>query len=340
MNPYLRVVEKLPEIQDVSAVALPDGSIDRYHEVLEGHHGRISKKDEFVRRLKAGTDNYRLVLQRTEPGGIAVNMALQGQSLGLDIKLYGHLDHSVLTGLGMETESMGEPARVTICSFDDGELVLVHESQDILNWSLDELGTGEELKRQLSADLICCANWASIPGMTDDLEVFRNLEPDAELFSFDPGPLLNAREDGIESLFNALGMLDEEIDVIVHANIEELEKVSDAINAGGSEEERIKEVREEAGISAYVLHDKPRAAAATREGFFEVENIETERVRTSCGAGDRFDMALSAGLVKGWSWEEALALGNLCAVHYVENNSTATREDIRKQVKKKIGGTL
>ncbi|MFB6190966.1 MAG: PfkB family carbohydrate kinase [Candidatus Nanohaloarchaea archaeon] len=75
--------------------------------------------------------------------------------------------------------------------------------------------------------------------------------------------------------------------------------------------------------------------AATRDGFHEVDNIQTDSVSTFSGGGDRFGAAAATARVSGWSWEEALALGNACAVHYIENNSTASKRDIKRQINEK-----
>ena len=62
----------------------------------------------------------------------------------------------------------------------------------------------------------------------------------------------------------------------------------------------------------------------------------TDHIETRTGAGDRLDAGVSAGRAAGWNWEESLAIGNLCAVKYVENNETADPETIRKQVEDKL----
>lgn len=332
---YTAVMEKIDALEG-SAVCFPDGSVDTYHRVLDGHKGVLKDKSEMIERLRQGRSDFKLVAKRKEPGGVSVNMASQSSGLGLETRFFGHADDRVFDQLGFEINSLGAPAEVTVCEFDDGDVLFAKESQELLNWKLEDLSDDEALENILSQDLICCANWASIPSMKEELNRIIELEPDAELFNFDPGPLINIDQGRINELFEFLGLLDKTVEVVVHASTEELETVAEALDVEGSEKEKMRKIREKSGITAYVLHDKPKALAATKEEVYRVENVITENQSTFSGAGDRFSAAVGAAVVSGWDWKEALALGNICAVHYIEENSTAGKEDIRDQINSKL----
>lgn len=336
---YSRIVGKLEELENTSVVAFPDGSIDTYCKVCKGKHSVITRREEFIDELGRKERSFRFIPNRVEPGGQAPNMGLQASKLGADTRIIGHLDSPVFDQVDAEKISLGEPAKVNICAFDDGDIIFARETQDILRWDIDRLESKvDDAEEALTADLVCCANWASIPRMQEQLEKMRYMDFKCEVFSFDPGNLTRTGKDRVEELFDALGMLNLEHDVIVHTNTEELEAAAKMFDITGSEKEKLEGLREKAAVEGYVLHDKPKALASTTSGIYRVANLEADRVSTHTGAGDRFDVAVGIGRAAGWSWEEALALGNLCAVQYVENSQTAERQDLEKQVKDKYLG--
>ncbi|MFB6114897.1 MAG: hypothetical protein ABEK04_01285 [Candidatus Nanohalobium sp.] len=139
----------------------------------------------------------------------------------------------------------------------------------------------------------------------------------------------------MRELFEVLGLINTGFEVIVHVNTEEMNAVAASLNIEGSKREKARKVQEKADIEAFVLHEKPSAIAGTSEGLVEVENLETSQVSTFSGGGDRFDAAFGLGRAAGLSWRECLALGNICAVNYIELNRTAGIEDVKRQLEQK-----
>jgi sugar/nucleoside kinase (ribokinase family) len=335
---YQRIIGKIDELEELSAVGFPDGSVDNYCRFEKGKGRYMGSKDEVAERIENNdSSSFRLEREKQEAGGKSVNMSIQCNSLGLDTTHYGFLDHELLENLDFETYSMGEPAQVTIGEFEHGSILLAHENKELVDWNLDSMKQFPgDLSGMLSADVVCCANWISLRHMNEELKEIAELDFEAEVFNFDPGNLADVRPEIVKDMFETLGKLSEDYQVLVHANTDEVETTAEIYGIEGSIEEKINRIQEQTGVNAYVLHNKPRAVAGTEEGIFEVENLVTEQVETRTGAGDRFDAGVASARAAGWSWEESLALGNLCAVHYVENNETSTPSDLRKQVEDKV----
>lgn len=332
-SPYKSLEKKLEDLLDVSAVAFPDGSVDTYFQVLEGKKNAVKSRKEVGKQvMEHRSSDFKLLPKRREPGGIAVNMGVQIDKLGADTKLFGHLDHPVLQDLDIPKESLGEPAKVWITEFEDGDILLARENQEILNWELSEL---EPVEVNLSADLICCGNWSSIPEMTEQLRKFHKKEIEGKVFNLDPGSIVKTEKESLRELFNVLGLINTSFEVIVHVNTEEMNAVANSLNIEGDKREKVNKVQEKADIEAFVLHEKPSAIAGTPEGLIEVKNLETSHVSTFSGGGDRFDAGFGLARSAGFTWEESLALGNICAVNYIESNRTAGISDIKTQLSRK-----
>lgn len=338
---YRKLLERLEaaDLSELDAIGLPDGSVDSYCQIEKKRNEYIQTREEAVDFIENNPEaSLNLIPRRAEPGGKSVNMSIQTDALGAETTHYGFLDHRVLEELDFEIFSMGEPAEVTICEFEDGSLSTARLNEGMIKWSLEDLqpfpGTVQE---KFSADLINCANHSNIHSMNQELEKIAELEPEAKVFNFDPGSLQTVRESKVRRMFGALSDIEDSCEVIVHANREELETVADTLDIEGSKGEKLQEVKEKTGISAYVLHGKDEAVAGTVQGVIEVENFEASRLRTRTGAGDRFDAAVGLGRAAGWSWEEALGLGNISAIHYLEENESGTPEQLRDKLMENIG---
>lgn len=336
--PYQRIIDKLDQLEELTSTGFPDGSVDNYCRFQKGKGGYMKSKNEIVERLESDdSSSFCLRLERQEAGGKSFNMSMQCHKLGLETSHYGFLDHERFEDLGFETCSMGKPAQVTVAEFDNGSILLAHESNDLVEWSFESMKEFRgEVSDMISTDVVCCANWISLPHMNEELEKLVDIDFEAEVFNFDPGNLSNVQPDIVRDLFETLGKLAEDYEVLVHANTDEVEATAETYGIEGDIPEKVNRIQEETGITGYILHSKPYAIAGTEKGIFEVENIVTNHVETRTGAGDRFDAAVASARAAGWSWEEALALGNLCAVYYVENGETASPNNLRKQVKEKV----
>jgi hypothetical protein len=333
---YRKVIEKLDELEDLKAVGFPDGSIDTYIDLEKGKEGEIKDRLEVAERIQENSSaSFRALPNRIEPGGKSFNMSAQHSALGLETSHYGFLDHKVFEQIDFKIYSMGSPAEVTIAEFDNGSLLIAEHNPELIEWELEDLREFGDLDEILSADIVCCANWATVKSMNSELEKISG-KISARVFSFDPGNLEGIDGSKIREMFEALEKISDKCEVLVHANTDEVEKTAEIYGLKGEINEKIDRIQQKTGVDAYILHDKQKAVAGTERGVIEVENLVTDHVETRTGAGDRFDAGVSAGRTAGWNWEESLALGNLCAVQYVENNETATPETIRKQVEDKL----
>lgn len=342
---------RLADGEPVSVTAFPDGSVDRFFAVVSGgereggatagsetsvtragsetaREGRVADRAAFADRLPTdGPTEFDLERRDTCPGGHAVNVAEQAAALGDDATVYGHLDHPVFDELAADAVSMGEPAAVSVLEFDDGDVLLVENSADAASWTLADLhAAAPDFDAAVTADAVCCANWASFPAMTDALAGLAATPPDGRWFVFDPGALADQSPDAIRDLGSALAALDGAYDVAVSVNRTELHDLARVLGCDREDDaEAVAAVRDALGVTGVVLHAREVAVAATRDSRVRVPNPSVESPTHRTGAGDRFDAGLAHGLAADWGWTAALALGNRCGAHYVETGATADR---------------
>ena len=322
----MELAARLADAPSPTMTFLPDGSVDHRFGLL-GQGNDPQTRAEFARRVANGEQSFTTVATGVEPGGKAVNAAVQADALGADVTLFGHLDHSVFDELGVDARSMGAPATVNIYEFSDDAVMLTAQSADIQRWDYDDLrdAGGDQT---LDADAVVWCNWASVPNATDALRRAAERDGEGGVFVFDGGGVSGRSTDDVLELFDALGLLADRYDVVVSANEQEIQALGDAIDAGKGARDVLLGVRERAGITAAVLHGVDRAVAATADGTAVVENFDVARLSRFTGGGDRFSAGLGFALANGWGWRPALRLGNACASYYVETGSTGDADDL------------
>ncbi|QLD86509.1 hypothetical protein HWV23_12485 [Natronomonas halophila] len=310
--------DAVPSLLDRTAriAAFPDGSLDIYSEVRGADGGHLSKAAFQDRLTGVRSRAFHLDERVVEPGGQAVNAAQQAHALGDEVRLDACLDHHRLD-LPFECHSHGKPSRVHIHEFTDGDLMYVSESDDVADWTAADFDTLPD------ADGYFGANWATVDGMTG---VLRSLagDLDGEAFVFDPGDVTTADPEAVRSLVAALGTVDDGIDTSLSVNARELAAFADALGVAAEETA----VRDEADISAVVVHEEESARAAYEGGTAVVPNLKIDHATRNTGGGDRFGAGYLHGLTVGSDVEAALALGNACASYYVETGETATADEL------------
>lgn len=309
--------------------AFPDGSVDTRFDVAAGDE-RITTRAAFADHVAGPADGVTLRRTGVEPGGHAVNLAIQADRLGCDVTLVGHLDDPALADLAFETVSMGAPSSVSIHEFDDADLLAVEPSADLAAWTVADLADalGDGLDAFLAADAVCCANWTSVPGLPDALAALADRDVGPEWFVVDPADVAGHPDDAIARFADALDRLADGVDAVLTANPREVRTLAAGLDLpDGDVDAALPGLRETAGLAAAVVHGEDRAAAATPGGVVSVRNFEVEPTRHT-GGGDRFDAGLASALARGWGWTDALRLGNACASRYVATGETGVAADL------------
>lgn len=323
---------RLTEAADSTTVsAFPDGSVDHLYTVYDGTE-RIRQREAFARSAAAGSSAFTLGSRAVEPGGHAVNMAEQAACLGEDVTCVGHLDDPVFADVSFGTASMGKPARVAVHQFEDGDVLTVEPSADIEAWSLADLrALDPPVASVLSADVVFCSNWTMFDALPSVLADLATADLSGDTFLFDPGSVAGRSADEIRDLADALAAVDRSIDVVLAASGEEVRSMAAVLGDGDTDAdgygEALARIRSGSGIGAAVVHETDAAVAVTAEGRERVENFDVEAVRHT-GGGDRFDAGLGFALARGWSWRDALLLGNACASRYVATGESAGRSEL------------
>ena len=338
---YDELLDRLAEEPDGRRVtALPDGSVDAFYAVYGPDGDRIGTRDAFG-EFVADDDLTTLPIEHVgdEPGGQAVNMAIQADALGDRVTLFGHLDDSAFDDLGFDAVSMGDPTRVVVYPFDDEDLMLSEDSEDVADWTIDELRTASDAWRDhLAADAVCWGNWVSVDRPAEALAAVADEPIDGGTFVIDPGPITVRDPETVKTTFGALaGLVDSYEEVVVSVNREELAYAADALSVDADEPAGMLDgLRAEIGVGAAVLHAAPKAAAATASGEFAVPNLEVDEPVRRTGAGDRFGAALASALARGWGVETALALGNCCASFSVATGRAGDRGELREYLREHL----
>lgn len=319
---YGAVADALADFDPPSAIALPDGSIDRQVAVCDAG-GRVDRRERFGERVAAGEAAFRFRDRGARPGGMAVNMADQVARLGDDVTLFGHVEESV--DLPFETVRLGDPARVTVAGFDDGDLLFAEPSEDIRTCDARRLRRAGAFDRD--PELVCVGNWATVPGLGSVLRALA--EAGDGHVVVDPGPVDGVGRDRVEAFAETLRAVGGARPVAVSANRSELRSLARGVGIDGDAEAALPDLRDSFGVDRVVLHETSQAAAATADGAVTVANLETTDAATNTGGGDRFSAGLGAALAAGWETEAALGLGNACASYHVQTGETGSPDDLR-----------
>jgi hypothetical protein len=345
--PYQRLASRLAADPAPTVSTFPDGSLDRYCRLSAGALDPVERRTTFAREAMAGNrKGFSLDPERVEPGGQSVNAAQQAHGLGAEVTCYGHLDDPLFADLPFATVSMGEPAVVNVLDFEDEDLLLVEQSPDLEDWSLDDLRDAASLPEVFGVDedpsagdrashghAVVCSNWVSAPGMADAFHALAAASLPRVPFVFDPGDVLGSGLDSHRELREAVSALQATFDVVVSVNRRELHALASALpeppQPPVTDRDRVSALRAATGVTAVLKHGKQEAVAATEDGLVAVENPVVEDQRQT-GGGDRFAGGLAVGLGADWSWEVALACGNACASHYVATSETATAAALRE----------
>jgi sugar/nucleoside kinase (ribokinase family) len=328
---YDELTEALAADDETRTVtALPDGSVDIYYSVYDIDGERIRDRETFAERIMEDPPAFPVTRHSTEPGGQAVNAAIQADALDDSVHLFGHLDDPVFGDLDFKTTSMGAPSQIAVYPMDE-DILFADRSEELAEWTLADFRiAAESPKKRLEADVVCLGNWVSVPGMTDSIRELAESALDGNLLLFDPGPISISSEEAIRDLFDALSALESVYDVILSVNGSELAAGAAALDCDGDRREQLSALRGETAITAAVVHTTDEATVSIEEGIVCVANRSVENPTRETGAGDRFGAGLAHGLSRDWDWETALALANACGAYYVENAETATRETLRE----------
>lgn len=321
----------LAAARDVDVTALPDGSVDHRYRVLGSDDGPLSRP-AFADELLAGAKTFLLDHVATEPGGMAVNAATQAHALGATTRLLGHLDHAVFDDLPFTTASMGTPADVKIYDFEESAVMLTDESSALQSWTLRDVRAtlGEDLDDWFDVDAVVCSNWSSVPNATGVLEDLARSDVSDGWFVVDPGDVTLRTAEDVDDFVNALCALESSFDVVLNPNDDEVAAIGEARDlSAGSTTELLSAIRDDAGITAAVMHAAPEAAVATTAGTIRVPNYDTRGPVRFTGGGDRFTGGLAVALATGAPWRVALEVANACATHYVASGLTADAETLR-----------
>lgn len=332
-----RLVDRLSSRPSPTVATLPDGSVDRYCRLSAGGLEPVERRETFAREVGAGgRKGFALTSTSTEPGGQSVNAATQAHVLGGDVTCYGHLDHAVFAGLPFETVSMGRPARVDVLDLLDGDLLLIEDSHDLDEWTLDDLEAVASPASLFGGDALCWTNWVSIPGIEAAFHTLGRADLPRIPLVFDPGDVLGYDVAAHRRLREAVTAMQATADVVLSLNGTELRAMAAALpdppTPPVTDHDRLRAIRAVLGSTAVVKHAADEAAAATESGLLAVDAEHLANPVRQTGGGDRFSGALAFALGAGWSWEPALQCANEAGTHYVATGETAGIDEILDRV--------
>lgn len=325
---YDELRRRLTDGPSPTVATLPDGSVDHFCSVSDGRGGTLESRETFGREVLGERSAFQFQIEATEPGGQAVNAASQLHALGAEVSCYGHLEDPIFDDLPFGTASMGEPAEVYAFNFADRDVMFARHPT-FAEWTLDDLGDVAPLPEIFGVDAVSCTNWVSTPNLGAAFHRLGEADLPRLPFVLDPGDVVGRDVDDLEALLDALGALQATFDVVYDGNRAEVRETACVLEGNFDDDlDRLAAIREAAGITAAVIHDRDEAVVATADERTRVENYRVDRPLRHTGGGDRFTGGLTHALACDWAWETALACGNACAVHYVETGGTATADDL------------
>jgi hypothetical protein len=339
-----KLADSLPKIHTLKTLIGLDGFVDEIVDVVDRRLGE--KKYQRVRTIgdmgrkvlgAAGQScNYELVVKQSKVGGSGPIMAGALAAAGVAVTCIGSLGeggiHPVFSQLAKQATLIGiaAPGHTQALEFEDGK-VMLNKTQSFwgISWESLVAGVGlERLKRAVAgAGLIAMNNWTMIPGMTGIWENLAGLAaglplPKRKFFADLSDPEKRTRGD-LASAMDALGRMQNHVDVILGLNMKEAVAVAEAVGAGtfAAEESAMlpaaEAIRKKLNLSCVVVHPRGGAAAATGDESAQIAGPFVNRPAISTGAGDHFNAGFCLGRMLEMSLEESLCLGAGCSGYYV-----------------------
>lgn len=324
------IQDRLREAPNPTITVLPDGSVDRRSAVVDVD-GNLLSRETVGAEIASDTKTFLTEWHGIEPGGQSVNAARQVHELGARTTLVGHLDHTIFDALSFRTYSMGDPAEVQLFELLDGVAMFAGESRDIETWTFDRFydTVGPDAEDLCAADAVVWTNWAAFPHGTTAITRLIDDLPDDGILIIDPGAVSTRPAEDLVAFLDTLRSTSYAGEIVLSPNHNEAELFIEALDTDVTERSSIAtEMREYADIDAVAIHDRPAATVATRDALVEVPTVEDVAPTRHAGAGDRFSGGVAFGRAAEWSWDEALTLGNACAVHYLVHGRSGDRADL------------
>jgi hypothetical protein len=348
--------QRAGELATFNVVAGFDGFVDEIISVVGERRGLadwtpIRDIDTFGTLIKAaaGRSSLReIVVQRTDPGGCAVNLGDGLLPLGIGFDCFatlGHPRHAAFEAFAAQCRSCHswgrEPGRTLAFEFADGKVMFsaVTQLAEFDRRLLDQvLADGTYARACAQAHLIALTDWTLYPHMTDcwrklQSEVFRPLKHHPWFFVDLVDPTSRSESD-VKAMLEALPGFEAAGPTVLGLNGTEANVLARNLGLPTAHEDlaaveaQAAALRLKLGVSQVVTHCVKLAVRADASGVYGVTGPFCAHPKKSTGAGDRFNAGYVCGLLLHLEPVASLALGCACSGFFVREARSANAAEL------------
>ncbi|MFC6976019.1 TrmB family transcriptional regulator [Halomicroarcula sp. GCM10025709] len=343
------------EFGNESVVTCFDAFIDRIREFVTRKPGtdyeRIRKFDDFreaLVRFEASEMAPRIEWRETdtEPGGHVAHVGGVFDELRYDVTLLGQLGNPIRSEFTREFRdqqliSLGQTTSTDYVWFEDRKFLLTEPNPEILDWDrvTDRIDVTTLAEHVNDAAILTMGTWFATPELPDILDGLRTelwpiLNSPPPHVHIHPGEISQLSDAEIRAGCESIAALDDIVPVTVTANRSETRRFRDALvmDDSDSSSPTVEQVRDEIGITRFVLHSQRGATLASPDEVISVKAPQVVNPRQIRNVTAHFISGLALGLAEGLSDGAALVLANSVAGYFMRHDKAPTPQELRSFV--------
>lgn len=330
-----------------------DGFIDSIKKVVDhrdsfGVHYYKSLNDfaERIRKASGKSGQVEIEVQRVKLGGNAPILASALGSLGVPATCIGSTDNSIFKPIRKNCDliDVAIPGTSDAIEFDDGKIIMSDLSAfQEYNWTYirNKVGLGKLKSIFSSADLIAMVDWANLAHAEDIWDGVINdvLIPSGRrdyMFFFDLCDPTRKAAHEIDDILDVISRFSYCGGVTLGINGNETMAIWSALTGKTNEvsiEEAAKFVHYAMNIDCLLVHLIDRCLVFHRREFIELKGRFVNNPKLQTGGGDNLNAGFIAGMLAGFSINEAITLGMAASGSYVQEGVSADLPSLKAYVK-------
>lgn len=328
-----------------------DAFIDRMREIIgewsDGYE-RVRQFDEFRESVlgfqtSESAPRIEWTQTRTEAGGHVAHTGRVFDALGYDVTLLGQLGIPVRSEFSREFRdqslvSVGETTHTDFVQFNDRKLLFTEPNVNPLTWEsvLEHVDISELTEYFDGASLLTLATLHSTPTLPSLLEGLRtelwpSLDSPPENIHFATGAIDRFPASKVKQCYEELAALDEIVPVTVTANRQQTRQLKDIYDgiSGTYEKPTVQRVREQTGVTRYIMHTNSQATLASEDGVIAAQAPPRVKPRRERNVDEHFVSGVALALAENMSNESMLILGNSVARYFMRHKQAPNADELR-----------
>lgn len=343
------------EFGDGTIITGFDSFVDNMRELVErrpdGDHKPVREFDTFREALlrSEGSDDVSIVHWRqteSQPGGQVAHVGDVLDTLGYELTLIGQLGDPIRAEFvrrfsEQNLVSVGQATSTDFIWFSDRKVLLNEPNPNSLDWKTltERVGVSALAEYAEEASTLSLGTWYTNPDLPDILDGFRT-----ELWPQLTSPPANAQlalgniaqfsQATLEAGIQSISSFDDTVPVTLTANRGQTRQLREALASSGTQsiEPTIEQVREQLGVTRYVMHSRWGTTMATPDETLSVRAPQVVNPQQVHNVDDHYSSGITLALSEGLSDGAALVLANSVASYFMRHKKAPTSDELRSFV--------